>query len=458
MPKQAIQYKTGGGERFFYGFYFVGQLMFYILVTSFLQLYMTDIGIPATVVGIIFLITKVWDAVNDPLFGVIVDKSNRKSGKYIPWVRLSTFLIPVATIFLFAAPLNASVQIKAIWVTVGYMLWDTSYTVCDVPIFALATSMTDDLAERDRLYILNRFFMLVGGVIAVVAVPMLYPQIGWTLTAVIISVLAMLTMLPIGYKAKERYFSAETEKNPSVRNLIRYLFSNKPLLIFNAAVVITALTNTSSAVQSYCAIYCLGDVEWISILGIIVMLPMLISVIVVQQVIKKIDKRTVFIVCHAVNLLLGVVMYFAGYENKVIFILITVVRAAFAAAGTILIVMFTADCAEYGNYKTGERAQGVAFSIQTFSAKITGALSSAIGMFVLGLVGFVEGANAPQTPETIAWIWRMYSIFPIISGSLSLLLLIFGYKLYSADVKLMMQVNAGEITREQAETSFSRPY
>lgn len=115
MDRTKTNYKTGSGERFFYGFYFFGQLIFYTIIMDFLHLYMTDSGIPAVVVGGIFMVAKLWDAINDPIFGVIVDKTNMKRGKYIPWVRLSTFLIPATTILLFAVPVNVSVQVKAIW-------------------------------------------------------------------------------------------------------------------------------------------------------------------------------------------------------------------------------------------------------------------------------------------------------------------------------------------------------
>lgn len=457
MAKQKINFKTGKGERISYGIYFFGQLIFYTLISGFLQLYMTESGIPATLVGGIFMVAKIWDAVNDPLFGVIVDKAKLKKGKYIPWVRLSTFLIPITSILLFAVPMNVSVQVKAIWVTVAYMLWDTSYTICDVPIFALATSMTDDLKERDWLYLLNRFFMFVGGLLVIILVPTLYPQIGWTPTVIIMSVLAMITMFPIGYKAKERYF-VEEEKSPKIRELFRYLVKNKPLLIFNGALIVASLTATGTTVASYVAIYCLGGTEWITTLGVVAALPMLISILVVQQIIKKVDKFTIYIVCTVANLLLGVVMYFVGYANITAFMAITVVRSVFSSAGGVLIVMFTADCAEYGHFVTGERAQGMAFSIQTFTAKITVALSGAIGMFMLGAVGFVEGTGAAQTEETISWIWRMYSIVPVIAGVVAVLILIFGYKLRSRDVSLMMQANAGEISREEAIEGFSKEY
>jgi sugar (glycoside-pentoside-hexuronide) transporter len=429
-------------------------MTFYMLITSFLQIYMTDIGIPAMVVGAIFIAAKGWDAINDPLFGVIVDKTNMKSGKFIPWVRLSTLLIPISTIFLFASPADISPQIKIIWAVCGYLLWDISYTICDVPIFALATSMTDTIKERDKLFVINRFFTLVGGILVTIAVPLIYPNIGWRMTAVIISVMAAATMIPIGFKAKERFFVDE-EKNPSIKVLVKYFITNKPLLIFNGAIIVLSFTNMITAMQGYAAIYCLGGPQWISVVALVATLPMLIVVVFIQKLILKIEKRTVFLFALSSMLVVGVIIYFVGYDNIILFLVLVGIRALFAAVVSALILMFTADCAEYGNYVTGERAQGVAFSIQTFTAKITATLSSSIGMFILGFAGFVEGQGASQSPEVVTWIWRMYTIFPIVSGSITVLILLFGYKLRTNQVSVMIRCNKGEITKEEAEVLLS---
>lgn len=457
--KPKIAFVTGKFERFSYGYYFFGQLIFYGIVSGFLNLYLTDVGIPALVVSAIYAVAKVWDAINDPLFGVIVDKAKLKKGKYLPWLRLSTFLIPLTTILLFAIPTGASLQIKVIWAVGAYVLWDTAYTFCDVPIFALATSMTGNITEREWLYLVNRIFSFFGALVVLIVIPLVYPNIGWTATVVILSIIGFVTMLPVGYSAKERVFVRDqSEESPSVGKLIRYVFKNKYLLIFNGAVIVFALTNTSSAVGNYVAIYCLGGTEWITIVTVIAAVPMLLAVFLTQQIIKKVEKFTVFIVSIGALILLSVITYFAGYENKSIYIILSIAKSIFSGAIGVLQVLFTADCAEYGNFVTGERAQGMAFSIQTFTAKLTGALSGAVGMFVLGLIGFVEGEGAAQTENTIAWIWRLNTIVPVISAVAAFVILASFYRLRTKDVALMMRANAGEITKEEAVEGFSRKY
>ena len=146
-------------EKISYGLYFMGQNVFYGLI-GYMTTYFTDIGITAALVAIVALITKVWDAINDPIFGMIMDKVNFKKGKFLPWLRISVIAIPVATILLFIIPTGISMMAKIIWATLAYMLWDTAYTLCDVPIFGIVTTMTIDQKERVSLNSIGRMFAI----------------------------------------------------------------------------------------------------------------------------------------------------------------------------------------------------------------------------------------------------------------------------------------------------------
>jgi len=444
------------GERFTYVLYYFGQLIFYMIVTGFLQLFLTNIAIPAAIIGTLMIITKVWDAVNDPIFGVIVDRFSLKKGKYIPWLRISVFAIPVTTILIFCIPSEISLQLKVIFAAGAYVLWDTAYTLADVPIYALPTAMTSNIDTRDKMYINSKFTAFIGGLLATIAVPIFFPIIGWPATIIILSILGFLTTFPIAFKAKERFFT--DVKNPSFMELLRYIVRNKYLLIYNGALILVALSNTASPVQSFFAIHNLGGTEYISTIALIATVPMIIAVFIAKPLLNKIDKLYLAVVSILAAPLVGVVMYFVGYENLTVLYALIAVRAIFGAMSVVLVAMFSADCAEYGNFVTGDRAQGVTFSIQTFTAKITAAISSAICMYLLAIFGFVAGENAPQSEYTISAIWSMYTWVPIITAVLAALLLTFGYKLRQKDVAVMIRVNKGELSRDEAAKTLSRTY
>jgi Na+/melibiose symporter-like transporter len=137
------------------------------------------------------------------------------------------------------------------------------------------------------------------------------------------------------------------------------------------------------------------------------------------------------------------------------------------SATGILNFMFTPDCAEYGQYKTGINAKGITFAIQTFSAKITGAVSSSLGMFLLSLFNWKEitasdflelqKLNIQQPPEALNGLWITFALIPTIGMILSAVLYLF-YKLNDKDVQIMAKYNAGEISREEADSLLSRKY
>ena len=129
--------------------------------------------------------------------------------------------------------------------------------------------------------------------------------------------------------------------------------------------------------------------------------------------------------------------------------------------------MFTPDCAEYGQYKSGISAKGITFAIQTFSVKITGAVSSALALFLLGLFTFPKietdsfaelAAMNIQLSETATnGLWIVYALVPVIGMVISTFFYL-GYKLNDKDVQIMAKCNSGEITREEAEKLLSRKY
>ena len=125
---------------------------------------------------------------------------------------------------------------------------------------------------------------------------------------------------------------------------------------------------------------------------------------------------------------------------------------------SVVIYMLVADTVEYGTYKSGTRAAGISFSLQTLASKLKNALIGSMILMSLSAVGFVEGENAVQ-PEGVAdGVWFMYSWIPVVGFAISLVLLLAFYKLRSKDVQVMGKYNKGEITKEEAEALLADKY
>jgi sugar (glycoside-pentoside-hexuronide) transporter len=449
---------TSGGERASYGLYFVGQNIFYFLIVMFLVPFFTDVGIPAITVAGLALIVKVWDAVNDPIFGGIVDKIKFKHGKFLPWLRISLIFIPITTVLIFAIPTNISLGLKVAWAAISYILWDTSYTICDVPIYGLVTTLTDRQSERTSIMVIGRISANVGGFLVTVGVPMVRTLIGgWLPMVSALAALGLLTMIPLCFKAKERIEARNQEEDVSIRDMFRFLRGNKFMLIYFGAFVLGRSFDVGSVLNMYFARYNLGNESLLAIISTISAGPALLVALLVPRICKKVDKFLLFYGSTVAAIVLAVISWFVGYRSFPAYLTFSILRGIPGGLLGVLMFMFTPDCVEYGAYKTGVNASGIAFSLQTFSAKLLAALAAAIGALALSAIGFIEGEGAIQLPGFEDKLFIIYMLFPAL-GNLIALPLLSRYKLRDKDVQVMAQYNSGKIGREEADALLGGKY
>ena len=464
-------YMTTLKERLSYWTYFVGQNVYYNITFLFLSTYLAMQGIDLWKVSIVLLAVKVWDAVNDPIFGYIFDRIKFKNGlKSLPWLRISVVAIPFVTIAVFAIP-SSSETVKLIWFAVAYLLWDTVYTLTDVPAYSMLNTMTDSLAERNLLLSVNRVFSGAGYLLCSIAVPLLIGstfKMSYTTAITILSIISALTMVPLCIFCKERNYDPKKDDGDfSFRQMFRYLGSNKYLLTYYGGYMATDALKTSAAVTLFVSFYLFNDVNysiWLNLLG---MVPGVIVAVFMPAILKHLDKFKVLFWCNIVSIVVGLVIYFVGFEQKLAFLVMTCVRALPMCTMGVLAFMFTPDCAEYGQFKSGISAKGITFAIQTFSVKITGAVSSALALFLLGCFNWISveaesfeelaALNVKQSTSALNGLWIVYALVPVIGMVISTFFYL-GYKLNDKDVQIMAKCNSGEITREEAEKLLSRKY
>ena len=472
MKPQPAGYMTTFKERLSYWTYFIGQNIYYNITAAFISTYLAMQGIDLAKVAIVLLIVKVWDAVNDPLFGYIFDKVTFKNGqKSLPWLRIATLLIPVVTILLFSIPSGMSETGKLVWFGVAYVLWDTVYTLTDVPAYAMLNTMTDNLQERNTLLSVNRVFSGGGVVLYGVVLPLLISEkvgMSASMAVAIMAIFSAITMVPLSVNCKERNYNPEDEdENFSFRQMFSYLKSNKYLLIYYGGYMATDALKTFNAVLLFVSFYLFGDSLFSVVLNMLNMVPGVFAAMAMPTLLKKFDKFKTLFFCNLVSIVLGLIIYFLGYDNKGIFITLTIIRTIPMSVLGILAFMFTPDCAEYGQYTSGISAKGITFAIQTFSVKITGAISSSLALFLLGLFGWISveaesfealaAMNIQQSPAALNGLWIVYALVPVIGMILSTFFYL-GYKLNDKDVQIMARCNSGLITREEAEKQLSRKY
>lgn len=472
MKTKHPEYMTTGKERLSYWTYFVGQNIYYNITAAFISTYLAMQGVSLAKVAFVLLIVKVWDAVNDPIFGYIFDKVKFKNGqKSLPWLRISVLLIPIVTIVLFSIPSGMSETAKLVWFCVAYLLWDTVYTLTDVPAYAMLNTMTDNLQERNLLLSVNRVFSGGGVLIYGVVLPLLISEsvgmsASWAIA--ILAIFSALTMVPLCLNCKERNYKPDQEdENFSPKEMLRYLRSNKYLLTYYAGYMATDALKTSGAVLLFVSFYLFGNSTFSILLNILNMVPGVFAAMLMPTLLKRFDKFKTLFWLNIINIVLGLVIYFAGYGDQTFFLVMTCIRTIPMSVVGILAFMFTPDCAEYGEYKSGISAKGITFAIQTFSVKITGAVSSSLALFLLGLFGWIsveaesfaqlEAMNIRQSAGALNGLWIVYALVPVIGMIISTFFYL-GYKLNDKDVQIMAKCNSGEISREDAEKQLSRKY
>ena len=295
MKPNPVGYMTTRKERKSYWTYFVGQNIYYCITAAFISTYLAMQGIDLTKVAVVLLIVKIWDAINDPIFGFIFDKVKFKNGqKCLPWLRISVALIPVVTIALFSIPSALSQTGKLIWFGVAYVLWDTVYTLTDVPAYAMLNTMTADLQERTMLLSINRIFSGVGVLLYGVVLPLLISEsvgMSASMAIAIMSVFSAITMIPLCVNCKEHnYNPADEDESFSPRQMFSYLRQNKYLLTYYAGYMVTAALSTSGAVLLFVSFYLFGNSLYAIVLNILNMVPGVFAAMAMPTLLKKFDK------------------------------------------------------------------------------------------------------------------------------------------------------------------------
>lgn len=449
---QVQHYETGAVERFNYSLFFLGQGMCYILVYSFLQQYALDIGISALVFAGIALVIKVWDAVNDTIFGVIVEKVHFRGGKYLPWLRMSIVLVPLSTLFIYAIPNSIPDGIKVVWLVVAYLLWDTAYTISDVPLYAMSTAMTSNAKERVLLISRGRFFGAVAIFLPMFLLPLVRTRLGgWFPTMVLFAVFCSVVMIPVCFKVRERVaVNTEKEKDPSLKEMFLFIVRNKYLLIFYIGYVLFYTFNIASTLSLVVARHCFGNEAYASLMSLALLVPPMLCALVVPYIIKKMDKFTLFMGSIVSMGILLVITYFVGYDNFQLFLILTVIRGIPYGFISTLSYTFIGDCCEYGTYKTGVDAKGVGFAAHTFFTKLMGATATALSSLCLAMIGYVELEGATQPASLPQNLWILYCLVPALGVAIGVPILS-RYKLRDKIVNAITLFNQGKITREEAQ-------
>ena len=387
--------------------------------------------------------------------------------------------MPLASIAVFNMPGSWSETGKLIWFAVTYMLWDAAYTICDVPFFSMTTTMTANMDERNTLFSVARVFHGAGTLICSTIMTWLVGEKGgmsFGLASVIVCAIGFLFTIPLMFLGKERYAIPpkdpnEAEQKFTFKEMLSYLKQNKYLTMMYGCQILCGICATGGAAGMVGTYYLYGQTTFGIITTWLNMIPGPVLGMLLPLILKKVDRFKMYMACNIFTLCWSVInfsAYFLGWLSVPWAIFGSIITAVPTTLSGLVAYMFTLDALEYGKYKTGIDATGINFAVQTFSAKIPGAFSTALGTFLLSLTSFVlveadsiadlATSGIVQTEQAITEMWLVTQIPGLVAALISYTLLLCFYKLRSKDVAVMAKYNAGEITREEAEAQMSRKY
>lgn len=444
-------------EKIPYGMYYFGQGMVYTMVSQFLMMYYTDYALlPSLAITAIMFGGKIWDGVNDTLFGLVMDKVRWKSGRrFLPWLKISVVAIPISTILLFSIKGVGNVGLRIAAAVLTYAVWDLCYTISDAPIMALPTVMTPNVKERASFMTFSGMGGAFSMALSAIAIPIVFAKAGFFVAGVVAAAVCLVAMSLVTVFCREKYYAnVETQQESTLKETLVYLKGNKYLFLYYGYRLVSGVVSVS--MLSYMAKYCLGDVTAVSLIALYSM-PMIIVVYICSPfLLKKFDKIVIYRACVILSAAMYGVTYLIGYENKTLVLLSMAVIAALAIMPSIIMGALPQDCIEYGTFKTGVRKEGITFALQSFIAKVGAAFAAANASLIFHFINY-DGSLAVQPAETVSTIWGSCMLVPM-AGMLLGLVFLFAYNLRDADVQLMSDANEGKITMEEALRKMSRKY
>ena len=421
-----------------------GQNLIYNVVATGLYFYFQNvICLPAMALGWIMAIARVWDAINDPMMGTIVDKTHTKWGKCRPYLIIFPAIIGVITILTFingnyaeASSTTQKVLIVA-WAAVSYIAWGMCFTVCDIPLWGITSLMTEDEHDRSKILGLARMVAGIGG-IGVVIVPVAQGlagafgddmQKGFIVTAIIFTVVASICFEFAGIFTRERV--EKSEKSYTFKENFKIMFSNKPFrqilisgilrspiqLLMIVAMTLFTYYYANGNLMNVLVTDETGAIKGIDFKILIGLASVALGLFVGQFVamgitpalIKKIEKKTLYnfySIAGAVPFVLIFVFYkVSGGDLTTTFWSIAVgVCMLFASASfggiNVLQSVMIADCVDYEEYTNGVRTDGVFFSGQSFITKLSAGIATLISSGVFAYVGY-SGTNVDKLNKAI---------------------------------------------------------
>ncbi|MDE6327947.1 MAG: MFS transporter [Duncaniella sp.] len=447
-----------------YGFGDMASSMFWKVFSYYLPFFYANVfGISLVDTGILLLVTRIWDAVSDPMMGVVADRTKTRWGKYRPYLLWVAAPFSICGILLFTTP-DWGYAAKLVWAYVTYILMMTVYTGINVPYGAMLGVITDDSTEKTVFSSYRMFFAYAGSFIALFAWDPLCNmfkdslgfsiQSSWQFAMIIIAVCCFVLFLLCFSLTREKL---ATVSSASLGSDLKALVTNKPWWLLNGASLCFNLFNTvRGATVAFFFADIIGGEQHIVIFSLSILfysglflgvgeVANMVGVALAVPVTNKIGKKPTFILVDALLIIFSVIFFTlspASNAGLILMLLLQIIISVLTGVMAPLVWSMYADVSDYSELKTNTASTGLIFSSASMAQKFGGAIGGAAVMWLLSGYGYMERTEANATlnitqPESaINCLWMLMTFIPAGVALISLLIVWF----YPLDSKEMNRI------------------
>lgn len=416
-------------EKVSYGLGDVASNLIYTVITTYLTFYFTDVfGLGAAAVGTMMLVVRFVDMIDSPIFGVLIDRTNTKWGKSRPWILWFCIPFALSSVLLFMGP-DLSQSGKLIYAYIFYIASSVLYAAVNNPLTTMLSSMSSDVQERTVANTFRMFGGQIGGLIVNLSLLPLVAyfgggdqQKGFFYTMTIFSAVGVIMFLITFFNTRERVQSASGNEAVPLREGLKALKGNKPwVVVALLGLVFFTMYIIKLSAGIYYITYNLGRKDLVTTVNTLGMMT-LIGILLVPFLTKFFSKRKVVIAGIIINII-GLLMIWIGGSEVSMILAGTVISAIGLGLPAGLLFTLMADAVDYGEWKSGVRAQGLLVSASGIGIKLGSGLGAAIPAWMLAAGGYV--ANQTQTESALTAITISYIWLPIILSAVSILIMAF---------------------------------
>ena len=388
------------------------------------------LGVSPIFMGTLFLVARLFDAINDPIIGSFPDRwrLGKKGDKFKPYIKIAMWPLALANILCFTDVSSFSDTALHVWVSFAYVLYGVSYTGTSMPFGAMANVITDKPEERTKLSRARS----IGGTVVGFGALSIVPLFAWDannapipkaffIIAVIFAILSLLGYTALMNMTHERIAEAPKEESFNYSLVIKDAFRNRPLIGVMVATVgsLIYITGNSQLGQIMFKEYynrpdILAYVNFASLFVLLVALP------TVPRLANSLGKQKTILFAVTGNFILSLFLMLVPIANPYLFAALFIIANIGQTCFTMLIWALVSDCLDYHQFKFGYRSDGSLYSIYTFSRKIGSTLASTLASYALAGIGFVSGV-ASQSVEVSQHIRLLYTAVPVVTTILEII-------------------------------------